>query len=149
MTHAFHTRRSSDLKRKSTANAAERREGSDPSADRSGVELRLLGVTLRPQVTPPLAKPATHLSGQRRTARCDRAGLARPAYIAQPRRPLCTHHRASARAALCEYNALAGLDVSQRRHMASPRFDIAHTFSGRPPPSARPSNSRFAGGAHG
>src|SRR3546814_10943883 len=74
--------------RKSTANAAERREGSDPSADRSGVELRLLGVTLRPQVTPPLAKPATHLSGQRRTARCDRAGLARPAYIAQPRRPL-------------------------------------------------------------
>src|SRR3546814_11778409 len=59
--------------RKSTANAAERREGSDPSADRSGVELRLLGVTLRPQVTPPLAKPATHLSGTRRTQRCDRA----------------------------------------------------------------------------
>src|SRR3546814_13060221 len=89
--------------RKSTANAAERREGSDPSADRGGVELRLLGVTLRPQVTPPLAKPATHLSGQRRTARCVLAGLARHAYIAQTRRPLCTHHRASARAALCEF----------------------------------------------
>src|SRR3546814_12066428 len=108
MTHAFHTRRSSDLKRKSTANAAERREGSDPSADRSGVELRLLGVTLRPQVTPPLAKPATHLSGQRRTARCARAGLARPASIAQPRRPLCTHHRDPAHAPLCQCPDLDG-----------------------------------------